>query len=109
MQPGLPGLQQPFADQTPWHAGAGGGLPAIVAEAAYGEALTEGLAEVGGLHVGGQPEAQLIDEGLPRIKGALMQHPGLQLHGGDARLGLRRQGARLGARRNRQRGRLLGA
>ena len=109
MQPGLPGLEQPLADQAPWHAGAGGGLPAIVAEAAYGEALTEGLAEVGGLHVGGQPEAQLIDEGLPRVEGTLMQHPGLQLHGGGTRLGLWHQGARSGGRRNGQRGRLFGA
>ncbi|MNJ45660.1 hypothetical protein D3C77_407660 [compost metagenome] len=38
-----------------------------------------------------------------------MQHPGLQLHGGGTCLGLRHQGARPGARRDGQRGRLFGA
>ncbi|MNT14034.1 hypothetical protein D3C72_1490220 [compost metagenome] len=84
METGLLGLQQPSAGQSSRHAGAGGGLPPVVAEAADGEAVAGRLAEVGGLQVGGQPEAQLIEEGLPRIERSLMQHAGLQLDGRES-------------------------
>lgn len=97
MAPGLPGLQQPAAGQPARQAGARRGLPLIVAETADGEGITGRLGEVGGLHVGGQPEAELIDKGLAWVERSLLQHPGLQLDGGDGRGW--HQAAALGARR----------
>ncbi len=75
------GLQQPAAGQPTRQPRSCRGLPLIIPESTYGKSVTVGFGEIGGLHVGWQPEAELIDEGLTGIEGPLMQHPGLQFDG----------------------------
>lgn len=109
MEPGSFGLQQPFSRETPGQAGAGGRVPAVLAKAANGKGRGDGLAEVGGLQVGRQPEGQLIDEGLAGVEIPLMEHPGLQLDRREYRVLCRHQGAVQGTCRHRQGGGEIGA